>query len=92
MSILIPFADKETLSIAMAERFVSLARYAIMQRGRFLVALSGGGTPQRLYELLATPQFANRIPWANVHLLWGDERLVPPTDDGSNFKQVKETI
>jgi 6-phosphogluconolactonase len=86
------FADSETLSQYAADQFVTLANDAVAQRGRFLVALSGGGTPQRLYELLAQPPCAAQIPWQQTHLLWGDERCVPPDAPGSNYRQIRETI
>ncbi len=49
------FADPEYLAQAAAARFVQLAESAIAARGLFTVALSGGSTPKRLYQLLATP-------------------------------------
>ncbi len=49
------FADPEHLAQAAVARFVQLAEEAIAARGLFTVALSGGSTPKRLYQLLATP-------------------------------------
>ena len=46
---------------AAAERIVSCASAAIAARGRFSWVLSGGNTPQRLYMLLGTPDYAARI-------------------------------
>ena len=86
------FEDGTALSRFAAASFVSAAHSAIMERGVFSVALSGGGTPQQFYELLASPIYSNQIDWARVHLFWGDERAVPPDTDGSNFKQFKEAI
>ena len=40
--------DAEQVSRAAAEEFARLARGAIVARGRFTVALSGGSTPRRL--------------------------------------------
>lgn len=82
------FPDKDTLSRAAAEIFAQIARAAVANRGRFLVALSGGGTPQSLYELLRRPPYNTAVPWQQTHLFWGDERLVPPDDPGSNYGQV----
>ncbi len=84
------FPDKESLSRAAAEMFAQIARAAVAARGRFLAALSGGGTPQRLYELLAQSPYRAAVPWAQTHLFWGDERLVPPDDPGSNYGQVAQ--
>ena len=49
------FDDPEALSRGAAEFFVSAAQNAVAARGRFSVALSGGSTPRRTYELLAQP-------------------------------------
>jgi 6-phosphogluconolactonase len=78
------YADYEALSRAAAELFVRLADEAARDRGRFNVALSGGRTPQRTYELLATRYFRERVDWGRVHVFWGDERCVPPDDPRSN--------
>ena len=86
------FADLEELSRAAAEEFMVLAQAAVAANGRFLVALSGGGTPRRLFSLLGQAPFAGNIPWAQMHALWGDERLVPPDEEGSNYKQATDHL
>ena len=86
------FPDKDAIAERMAEIFVELSAEAIAECGVFVAALSGGGTPKPLYERLAQPRFADQIDWAHVHFFWGDERVVPPTDDGSNYKQVNELL
>jgi 6-phosphogluconolactonase len=52
------------------------------------IALSGGSTPGPAYELAA-----QREPdWSGVTLWWGDERCVPPEDERSNYRLVRETL
>ncbi len=58
---------------------------AVARHGRFIVALSGGGTPQPLYRLLSQPPFSKQIPWDKTHVFWGDERLVPPDHAESSY-------
>jgi 6-phosphogluconolactonase len=82
------FPDLEALSQWAAEEFTQLANQAIAKRGRFLTALSGGSTPQRLYELLVD---AN-IDWSHTFWFWGDERCVSPDDSGSNYHQAYQTL
>lgn len=84
--------DAGELSQKAAERFVALVNEASASSGRFTVALSGGSTPKALYSLLATPGFAERIPWPKVHLFWGDERCVPPDHPDSNYRMVRESL
>lgn len=84
--------DAETLSTAAAYYFVKRCNEAIAEKGVFTVALSGGSTPKRLYETLATPEFSKNIDWKKVLLFWGDERFVPHTDEDSNYKMTKEAL
>lgn len=51
--------------------------------------LAGGGTPLAVYRALAG---APGVPWAQVHLFWGDERLVSPDDPGSNYRAAREAL
>ncbi|ABF41815.1 6-phosphogluconolactonase [Candidatus Koribacter versatilis Ellin345] len=85
-------ADKVALCEATAELIAKSAQEAIAARGRFTIALSGGSTPKQLYELLATEPWRDRLDWSKVHLFWGDERYVPPTDAQSNFRMTSEAL
>ncbi len=60
--------------------------------GALAVALSGGSTPKRLYELLGAADYRDRIPWERVHWFWGDERFVPPDDPRSNFAMFETAL
>ena len=57
----------------------------------FCLALSGGSTPQRLYELLAALT-RNAIDWTRIVLIWGDERNVSQDDPQSNYRMVQEAL
>lgn len=83
------FQDSERLSRHAANLFIEKSNKSIRERNRFLVALNGGGTPTRLFQLLAT-DYRGQIDWSNVHVFWGDERCVPPDDTGSNYHQANE--
>lgn len=83
------FPDKESLSQAAVQLFSLIAQQAVQTQGRFSVVLSGGGTPRRLYQILSQDQ---SLPWAQTHVFWGDERLVPPDDPGSNYGQAKAVL
>lgn len=85
------FKDLEELSQLAAELFVSQSVQSIADRDHFLVALNGGSTPNRLFQLLAT-DFRKRVDWSKVQVFWGDERCVPPDDPGSSYGQARETL
>jgi 6-phosphogluconolactonase len=59
---------------------------------RASVALSGGSTPKRLYQLLAGIKYRDAFPWTRVHWFWGDERFVPRDDPLSNYRMVREAM
>lgn len=75
----------QALAESAAELFAEIADHAILQRGSFQVALSGGSTPKLLYRVLAGDEYRGRIDWADVHVYFSDERFVPPDSDESNF-------
>jgi 6-phosphogluconolactonase len=84
------YPDLESLSRAAAALLVRQANLAVAARGRFSVALAGGATPRRTYELLAAPPWVDQAPWDRVHVFWGDERCVPLNDPRSNARLAKE--
>ena len=86
------FDDLEALSQGAAEFFIVKAQDAMAARGRFSVALSGGSTPRRTYEMLAQPAFRDRVDWARAHIFWGDERCVDPDDPRSNARMAQEAL
>jgi 6-phosphogluconolactonase len=53
------------------------------------LALSGGSTPRRTYELLGA---GGKLANARVEIFFADERCVPPSDHASNYRLVAETI
>ncbi len=77
--------DAEALAREAARRFVALAEAAIQARGRFTVALSGGSTPRRMYELLAEKPYKDEVNWSEVYVFFGDERMVAPDTPESNY-------
>ena len=90
MSVVRRFADLDALSRAAADELIELARAAVEARGAFHVALSGGSTPKRLFQLLATR--GGELPWDRVELWWGDERCVPPEHADSNYGMARDHL
>jgi 6-phosphogluconolactonase len=65
---------------------VGRLQQSIQNSGRATISLAGGSTPKVVYEALAS---AN-LPWEHLHIFWGDERYVPPTDPASNEGMVRQ--
>jgi 6-phosphogluconolactonase len=82
-------ADPEALSRRVAEWMLELAKNT---NGVFSVCLSGGSTPQQLYEHLAEPTYRSAFPWSRTHWFWGDERFVSHDDPLSNYRMVREAL
>jgi 6-phosphogluconolactonase len=74
----------EALAQAAASIFLATAM-ATRPGEEFTVALSGGSTPKRMYEVLSASPLAGAIPWSRVRLFFGDERCVAPDHADSNY-------
>lgn len=76
----------------LAADLVVHAENCVRQFGDFHLALSGGSTPEPLYERLMYDPNYRRLPWRRTHLWVVDERCVPFDDPQSNFRMISETI
>lgn len=85
------FTDLEALSDAAAEIVVAIARDSVAERGRFSIALAGGNTPKRTYQLLGE-RHRDTIDWRRWQVLFGDERFVPSNDNRSNYKMARDAL
>lgn len=83
------YPDAEGVSRAAAQMFADEAKRAVTASGRFSVSLSGGSTPKRVFELLATSPYREQVPWDKVHVFWGDERAVPADDPRNNARMAR---
>lgn len=95
-------ADGAALADAGAALVREAAHAAVAERGRFVLALAGGTTPQALYARLAgapaagggagAARDAAPFPWHATVLAFGDERCVPPDHPASNHRMVAEAL
>jgi len=77
---------------AAAQEVADAAADAITRRDVFRVAFSGGTTPARLFDTLATPRFRRRVDWGRTRVFFVDERSVPPSHERSNYRLAKEHL
>lgn len=75
-------------AIACGDRILHLLDAARQERGRALLAVSGGSTPRLMFESMAKRGF----DWARVEFFWVDERMVPPEDSQSNYRMTRESL
>lgn len=77
---------------AFFRRAVDLFVVAARKAERPSVALSGGSTPKKLFELLASPAVRPDVPWERMNFFFGDERCVPPDHKDSNYRMAQEAL
>jgi len=86
------FDTPEILLTALAEQIVVRAKEAIQKEGRFSFVLSGGSSPKKLFELLASVPYKEQIDWTRVFFFFGDERYVPADHPDSNYLMAKKAL
>ena len=86
------FDNKENLSENLAGWICDLVTETLKGQESFSMVLSGGETPKILYQKLASEKYKSRIDWPRVRIFWGDERVVPFTDERNNAKMAFEFL
>ncbi len=81
-------ADAEAVAARAAADIARALEHVCAERGAAHIALSGGTTPKRTYQLLAEQP----VDWAAVHVWFADERCVGPDDAESNYRLAAETL
>jgi 6-phosphogluconolactonase len=86
------FSDAESLAYRSVEIFVDDAKKAIEAKDAFYIAISGGHTPKRFFELLGEVPSVRYLPWDKIQIFWVDERYVPPDSQWSNYKLAADAF
>ena len=86
------FDNKEMMSDKLASWICEFVEETLKKQEFFTMVLSGGETPKLLYEKLASAQYKNKINWKHIHVFWGDERVVPFSDDRNNAKMAFDIL
>lgn len=88
------FPDAPSLSRAAAAEIARLLTDAVHRQGRATLALAGGSTPRATYAKLAAlhHQGGPVVPWGDVHIFFGDERMVPTDHADSNQRMAREAF
>lgn len=84
--------DSDELNRSFAVWLTGYIKEKLQQQDRFTFVLAGGSTPKKLYQLLASEKFKNKIDWRKLHFFWGDERYVPFADDKNNAKMAFDNL
>jgi 6-phosphogluconolactonase len=81
-------ADADTVAREAAKFIAAEARSAVAERGRFIMAVSGGHTPWEMLRALAQED----VPWRGVHVAQVDERVAPAGDPDRNLTHLQESL
>lgn len=80
--------DEASLARRAASVIAAAAREAVAERGRFVMAVSGGKSPWVMLADLANED----VPWANVHVFQIDERIAPAGDPDRNYVHLRDSL
>jgi 6-phosphogluconolactonase len=86
------YEDVQELLNSLAVFLIKSANEAIDEKGKFTLSLSGGNSPKKLYELLASEAYRNEVDWGKVYFFFGDERYVPSDSSESNALMSKSAL
>jgi 6-phosphogluconolactonase len=81
--------NPDEVAAAVAEWLIDSIRGILLEHATCSIALSGGSTPKRLYEMIAENEL-HCVDWSRVQLFWGDERNVPSDHPDSNYRMVQQ--
>jgi 6-phosphogluconolactonase len=85
------FKSVAELNEALIAYVIKIAQQAIATNGRFNFVLTGGSSPKKLYQQLATT-YKNELDWNKVYFFFGDERTVLPDHPDYNGLMAKENL
>jgi 6-phosphogluconolactonase len=71
-----PLNDRQHVAEHLSKLILAEAKQCIQARGRFLLVLAGGSTPESIYRLLASAD-KHASDWRAWHIYYGDERALP---------------
>ena len=83
------FHDADAASRYAAEVVAAAGQEAVVARGEFELALSGGKTPWAMIGLLGDME---EMPWEQAHIYQVDERVAPPGDDARNLTHLVQML
>jgi len=94
------FPDADQLARFAARLFVSRFVLTLPIQVQFTVALSGGSTPKKMFEILGNDErLKKKVKYGYefelleyVHFFWTDERHVPPDHAESNYKLAHDSM
>ena len=85
-------ANADEAAAVATTRIATALTDAVAKRGQADWATSGGSSVVGIYRRLAARPLRDAIPWAGVHVWWGDDRYVPRDHPQSNVKPLDDIL
>lgn len=82
------YPDREALAVALAAGIAAKLAGAVAVQGHATLAVSGGSTPKRLFQVLSQTE----ISWDRVTVILVDERIAPPDSDRANQSLLRASL
>jgi 6-phosphogluconolactonase len=82
------YATADEVAQQAAKLVATMARAVVQERGRFVMAVSGGQTPWQMLRALVN----ENVPWQQLHVFQVDERIAPEGDPDRNFTHLRECL
>jgi 6-phosphogluconolactonase len=86
------YKDYNDLCEHIANWMIDCISKTLATKERFSIAFTGGNTAKKLYAILASEAYKNKIDWSRANVFIGDERFVPYEDERSNARMIRETL
>lgn len=86
------YKNIEELNTGLANWITELISKTLEVKEHFTLVLSGGSTPKKLYETLASEPYREKIKWERLIIFWGDERMVPFDDEQNNARMAYKAL
>lgn len=86
------YKDPDELIELLAETICEISQEAIAERGQFNFVLSGGSSPRKLYKLLSSKKYKDKMDWKHTYFFFGDERFVAQDDPQRNSLMAKHFL
>jgi 6-phosphogluconolactonase len=82
------YATADEVAQQAAKLVATMARAAVQNHGRFVMAVSGGQTPWQMLRALV----GEDVPWQQLHVFQVDERIAPEGDADRNLTHLRECL
>ena len=86
------YQDGPEMAAAATAYFVETCATVIAEKGKCAVCLSGGSTPKRMFKLLSSDDWKEKVDWSKLFIFWGDERSVLQDSPDSNSGEAMRLL